>query len=192
MHCCALPTEGSIESHLSMWKDLGGASAIDLFWDRFSKTGTLPTAPEAGSKDSVAVATANIHHSIRAGDKDVSISLDMALSGTNSRKHWLGSGKGARKRFARQSLLHTLRRCPGSSRICIEESASPRKADEGICREHTDLHTSENPVRRCSSFESFDACIEHFVSYSRWIFPWVRRTVKLGGGLWLMYACLEL
>jgi uncharacterized protein (DUF608 family) len=65
---CALPSEGSIESHLSMWRDLGGASAIDLFWDRFSKTGTLPAAPEEGSKDSVAVATANVHHSIRAGE----------------------------------------------------------------------------------------------------------------------------
>ncbi len=64
---CALPNEGGVESHLSMWRDLGGASAIDLFWDRFSRTGTLPPEPENISKDTAAVATANIHHSIPAG-----------------------------------------------------------------------------------------------------------------------------
>jgi len=64
---CALPGEGGTESHLSMWRDLGGASAIDIFWDKFSKTGALPPAPEDISKDSATVATANIRHSIPAG-----------------------------------------------------------------------------------------------------------------------------
>jgi uncharacterized protein (DUF608 family) len=64
---CTLPAEDGIESHLSMWKDLGGASAIDIFWDEFSTTGRLPEAPRNISKDALAIATASIHHSIPAG-----------------------------------------------------------------------------------------------------------------------------
>lgn len=64
---CTLSDDGGAESHLPMWRDLGGASAIDLFWDQFSKTGMLPDAPPKDSKDAVAVATANIRHSIPAG-----------------------------------------------------------------------------------------------------------------------------
>jgi len=64
---CTLSDEEGAKSHLPMWRDLGGASAIDLFWDYFSKTGTLPSAPTDISKDVSAVATANIYHSIPAG-----------------------------------------------------------------------------------------------------------------------------
>jgi uncharacterized protein (DUF608 family) len=64
---CTLADAGDSDSHLPMWTDLGGASAIDLFWDQFSKTGKLPPPPPNGSKDSVAVATANIRHSIPVG-----------------------------------------------------------------------------------------------------------------------------
>jgi uncharacterized protein (DUF608 family) len=64
---CTLADAGGVESHLPMWVDLGGASAIDHFWDRFSKTGELPSPPPQGSRDTVAVATASVRHSIPAG-----------------------------------------------------------------------------------------------------------------------------
>jgi uncharacterized protein (DUF608 family) len=64
---CTLSNEDGAKSHLPMWTDLGGASAIDLFWDHFSMTGTLPSPPVDISKDAAAVASANIHHSIPAG-----------------------------------------------------------------------------------------------------------------------------
>ena len=64
---CTLADAGGQESHLPMWVDLGGASAIDLFWDKFSKTGMLPAPPTNGSKDASAIATASIRHSIPPG-----------------------------------------------------------------------------------------------------------------------------
>jgi uncharacterized protein (DUF608 family) len=64
---CSLADAGGQQTHLPRWTDMGGSSAIDHFWDQFSKTGTLLAPPPNGSKDSVAAATANIRHSIPAG-----------------------------------------------------------------------------------------------------------------------------